>query len=107
PDVRLVGDEEIDVLAGEPGALERLVRGLGHRPDRRLEHLAPRHLDQVRALLENLGIERDFGTAARPPQKLRERAVGPHEARDDTPAVLTALDNRRACAVTEQDARRS
>src|SRR5216117_4307286 len=72
------------VGAGEAGALEGLVARVRHREDRGLEHLAPRHLDEVGMVGEQGGIGRVRGAAPGPVQELRQRAVGFHVARQNT-----------------------
>src|SRR5688572_12782529 len=88
-DVRLVGNDEIDVVKGKVGPLERDAARLLHGQDRALEHLAPFLLD----VLEPLGARPlrrwHRGTARRTPEHRRLASVALHVRREDPRAVAS------------------
>src|SRR4051794_9078065 len=91
PDVRLVGDEEVDVVDRQPGAADRLAGRLDHALDRVAVDLATLHA-QLRVLA--LGVEH-----------VRLRGVGAEHEAAAADLEVAARDDHRAGAVAEQHGR--
>src|SRR5205823_4991872 len=73
--VRLMRDEQIDVLTGELGAVEGAIAGVGHGADRVLEDFATSHLHVEATVLEHVLAERHAGTAAGTIEQVCQRSV--------------------------------
>src|SRR5688572_604110 len=108
PLVRLVRDEEGDLLVREALLGEQLGRDVGHRLHGDLERLVPLHLD-VRELLRELGrvVRRTVRAAARHADEVGVVAVRLHDASEDAVVALRRLEDDGAGAVAEEDARRA
>ena len=102
PNVGLVWNEQVDVLAGETRAIEGAVAGFGHRAHGVLEHFAAGHLHVRRAILEHLVTERRRGAAGGAPEQLRQRTIAAHEGRQDAARAITAAHDRGARTVAEE-----
>src|SRR5512133_3959788 len=92
-DVGLVGDEEVDVLDGAPGALERLAAGGGHPPHGVTVDVRALHAQDA---LVALGVE-----------QVGLRAVGAEHEAADAELELAAGDDDGAGAVAEEHGRRA
>ncbi len=104
--VRLMRNEEIDVGAAQLRGVERAVGCFAHLTHGVLEHFASRHLDQMCAVLENLGRHRMCCAAIGTVQQVREISVAAKVRRENSRALTTsvALEHHRARAITEQNA---
>ena len=92
-DVGLVGDEEVDVVDGPPGALERLAGGRGHAPHGVAVDVGALH---AQLALVALGVE-----------QVGLRAVGAEHEAADAELELAAGDDHGAGAVAEEHGRRA
>src|SRR5512133_683742 len=92
-DVGLVGDEEVDVPDGAPGALERLAAGGGHPPHGVAVDVGALHAQDA---LVALGVE-----------QVGLRSVGTEHEAADAELELAAGDDRGAGAVAEEHGRRA
>src|SRR4051794_11098771 len=92
-DVGLMGDEEVDVLHGAPGTLERLAAGGGHPPHRVAIDVGPLHAQDalVALCVEQVGL----------------RPIGAEHEAADAELELAARDDRGAGAVAEEHGRRA
>src|SRR3954468_2906399 len=101
PDVRLVGDEEVDVVDGQPGVGDRLARRLDHAADRVAVDLAALHAQHgVRPLgVEHVGLG---GVGAEDEAAAADLELA---ARDDHRAGAVAEEHRRPAVVVVGDAR--
>src|SRR6266550_8348134 len=102
PDIRLMRNEEVDVLAGETSCIESAVGRLRHRSDGVLEHLTTRHPYELGSLLQHLLRELVGRPATGPVQKISKLTVASHESGQDALPRLCTLHDRRAGAVSEQ-----
>src|SRR5215210_249806 len=101
PHVGLVGDEQVDVLDRQPGALDRLVRRGDHAPDRVAVDLAALHAEHR---LDALGVEHvrlgGVGAEDEAAAAELELAAGHHDG-----AGAVAEQRRGAAVVVVGDAR--
>src|SRR6185295_9533372 len=92
-DVGLMGDEEVDVLHGPPGALERLAAGGRHAAHGVAVDVGPLHAQDA---LVALGVE-----------QVGLRAVCAEDEAADAQLELAARDDHGAGAVAEEHGRRA
>jgi len=98
-----VGDEQIDIRAGEAGALQDGLRGIAHGGHRLFENLAAFHPDITGALVDRFVRGRVLGAHPVKIKEPAETAVALEIAAEDAAPAVRGLKNRCTGAVAEED----
>src|SRR5690606_30677739 len=103
-DVGLMGHEEVDVLLLHPRLGERLLRGIAHHADGKLENLPAGHGNGVEALVHRVPARRHAGSARGQLQQIPAGPVGTQLKGEKTASLLHRSQDDRSGSVAEEHA---